>query len=358
MPLLWKADDDIEQHLDIHEGWQWLSLYAAPDASVIDELMTLVTADGTPVVEEVVCNDQFARHDIGQPWYGELNTMQTGVMYKVKGRAEGRLNVVGASAARLRQPLTIHPQWNWLGANVSSLTSLSVALADMNPEEGDVIKNQHKMAIYSQGGWVGTLSAVTPGEGYFYRSEAADDKQFTYPSPSVMQSNRMLAATASDGDRESVFGPYHPEWYEGTMTITAVVDDGNGRMARCELAAYNDEGVLCGNKFSHDEDSRHLIYMVVHGDASRPIHFQVAVSDAEGQTDTQVIYDIAESVTFEDGKSLGSAEQPVVLHLLTTAVDGIQSDRSARHTYKSVEDHRIIIHRGDKRYSTTGVERH
>ena len=358
MPLLWKADDDIEQHLDIHEGWQWLSLYAAPDASVIDELMTLVTADGTPVVEEVVCNDQFARHDIGQPWYGELNTMQTGVMYKVKGRAEGRLNVVGASAARLRQPLTIHPQWNWLGANVSSLTSLSVALADMNPEEGDVIKNQHKMAIYSQGGWVGTLSAVTPGEGYFYRSEAADDKQFTYPSPSVMRSNRMLAATASDGDRESVFGPYHPEWYEGTMTITAVVDDGNGRMARCELAAYNDEGVLCGNKFSHDEDSRHLIYMVVHGDASRPIHFQVAVSDAEGQTDTQVIYDIAESVTFEDGKSLGSAEQPVVLHLLTTAVDGIQSDRSARHTYKSVEDHRIIIHRGDKRYSTTGVERH
>ena len=142
------------------------------------------------------------------------------------------------------------------------------------------------------------------------------------------------------------------------MTITAVVDDGNGRMARCELAAYNDEGVLCGNKFSHDEDSRHLIYMVVHGDASRPIHFQVAVSDAEGLTYSHVFYDIAESVTFEDGKSLGSAEQPVVLHLLTTAVDGIQSDRAARHTYKSVEDRRIIIHRGDKRYSTTGVEHH
>ena len=98
--------------------------------------------------------------------------------------------------------------------------------------------------------------------------------------------------------------------------------------------------------------------MAVPGDARRPIHFQVAVSDAEGQTDTQVIYDIAESVTFEDGKSLGSAEQPVVLHLLTTAVDGIQSDRSDRHTYKSVEDHRVVIHRGDKRYSTIGVERH
>lgn len=357
MPLLWKVDDNIEQHLNIHEGWQWLSLYVAPDAPVIDELMALVTADGTPVVEEVVCNDQFARQDLGQPWYGELNRLSTGLMYKVKGRAAGRLNVVGTAAASLRQPITIHPQWNWLGANVSSLTSLPMALADMNPEEGDVIKNQHKMAIYSSGGWVGTLSAITPGEGYFYRSEASDDKLFTYPSPSVIRTDRMSAAAVSDESSETVFGPYHPEWYEGTMTLTAVVEDGYGRMAHCELAAYNDEGVLCGNKCSHDEDGRHLIYMVVHGDASRPVSFRVAVADAEDPAASKVIYDIAETVTFADGKSCGSAAQPLVLHLVTTAVDGIQGDQPVRHTYKCVEDHRIIIHRGDKRYSTTGVER-
>ena len=357
-PYLWLPDNKIEQTTSVVPGWQWLSLYAEPSDASLDSIFNIYSTEGEPCVTEIVQQDAYARRETDGTWSGELTTIETGKMYKVYAAAAGNIDVIGQQAATLRKPITINPYWNWLGANVSSPLMLSTALADMSPEEGDIIKNRQKMAIYSGGAWTGDLRVLTPGEGYFYLSNAEGNKEFIYPTSATntgkASSAKTSFANATDEDNRH-FGSYNPARYDGTMTITAVVECDNVRIGGCELASFLADGELCGDKFSHDEDNRRLIYMVVHADKQQEISFRVAVRDADGNVTD---YELEQSLSFEDGASLGSTTNPVVFRLETTGIRGVKADsQQNQRTYKSINENKeVIIHQGSNTYNASGVK--
>lgn len=349
-PFIWATDENIEQNTDIRSGWQWISFYADPVDPSIASIFDIVDYNGEPCISEVVQNDAYARLEADGTWSGELTTVQIGLMYKVNSTGYSRLSLIGPAAAALRRPITIKPMWNWLGANVSSQMMLATALADMSPEEGDVIKNRTKMAIFTDGGWIGDLAAITPGEGYFYRSNAADTKEFTYPSSAtqVQGAPALKAPELAAG----AFGSYNTALYDGTMTVTATVMCDGHRLAGCELAAFDDTDSLCGDKYSHDEDDRHLIYMVVHADHAQTITFRLALTDADGNVS---IYNLTETLNFEDGAALGSSFAPVVFDITNLGISTVYGDTEHRGVYKTLDEYnQVIIHRGSDTFTPAG----
>lgn len=349
-PFIWAPDENIEQTTEINHGWQWISFYADPVDPSVASVFNIVDYTGEPVVTEVVQNDAYARREADGSWSGELTAVQIGLMYKVNASGISRLSIIGPAANDLRRPITITPMWNWLGANISSSMMLSTALADMDPEEGDVIKNRTRMAIFTDGGWIGTLQAITPGEGYFYRSFAAESKQFTYPSSATQVQSAPAKAPVMTAAGH--FGEYDTARYDGTMTITAAIECEGHRLSNCELAAFDANGDLCGDKFTHDEDDRHLIYLVVHADHEQAIAFRVAITDAEGNVTE---YQLSTTIPFEDGAALGTTAQPVVFDLTELGLRSIYNLPDDQGVYKTLDENRqVIIHRGHDTFTPDG----
>lgn len=349
-PFIWSPDENIEQTTEINHGWQWISFYADPVDPSVASVFDIVDYAGEPVVTEVVQNDAYARREADGSWSGELTAVQIGLMYKVNALGFSRLSIIGPAANDLRRPITITPMWNWLGANISSSMMLSTALADMDPEEGDVIKNRTRMAIFTDGGWIGTLQAITPGEGYFYRSFAAESKQFTYPSSATQVQSAPAKAPATKAGGH--FGEYDTARYDGTMTITAAIECEGHRLSNCELAAFDANGDLCGDKFTHDEDDRRLIYLVVHADHQQAIAFRVAITDAEGNVTE---YQLSTTIPFEDGAALGTTAAPVVFDLTELGLHSIYGLPDDQGVYKTLDENRqVIIHRGHDTFTPDG----
>lgn len=70
--------------------------------------------------------------------------------------------------------------WNWISYLLPTETSIEEALANLTPEEGDMIKSQGQFRNFENGQWSGTLDILTPGKGYIYLREG-EATSFTYP---------------------------------------------------------------------------------------------------------------------------------------------------------------------------------
>ena len=100
---------------------------------------------------------------------------------------------------------------------------MSDAFADLNPQDGDVVKSKNDFAIYNSYEWVGTLTALAPGNGYMYYSSASENKEFSYPSQSSVQPTQMRVIQ----QRANEFNIDDNSEYSGNMTIVAVVKNGD-----------------------------------------------------------------------------------------------------------------------------------
>jgi hypothetical protein len=58
--------------------------------------------------------------------------------------------------------------------------SLTTAFAGLNPENGDVVKGKMGIATFNGTSWIGGLTALEPGQGYIYMSQATSDKTFSF----------------------------------------------------------------------------------------------------------------------------------------------------------------------------------
>ncbi len=96
------------------------------------------------------------------------------------------------SVGRLQSPLTLRPQgrtqtidmesgWNWISFNVEQRDmSVNSVLAGLQASEGDVIKSQTAMAVYSEDlGWVGSLREIHNGLSYRLRLKKEQPLDFS-----------------------------------------------------------------------------------------------------------------------------------------------------------------------------------
>ena len=300
-PVLIKATDEVEQTIDLNNGWNWMSL----NVECGDMTVPVVFARAGSKVNEVKNHtDGFTMYNNGE-WKGSLTQMSSSKMYAVQTNEAFTLSVTGHRVVTSDAPITVKSYWNWVGYNAQSLMSVTDALAGMDPQEGDIIKAQQGVAYYSSMRWNGSLKTLMPGKGYKIYSAATADRTFFYPNKTATGANaRMVQPLTSH-----LFTPVDYSLYPANMVLIAQVVSGDVPVEGVELGVF--AGEECREAAVTDENG--MVYITIPGDKSCELTFRTAYADASS------VYSVPSvSVTYETDAVIGKPSAPFVIDLAST----------------------------------------
>lgn len=301
-PFIWNAKDLLEQTLNLNRGWNWTSIYVAPESNAVTDILAPIAS----VVEIAKDKSSYAMYGNRQ-WRGDLTEINVGTMYKLQMRKAANLSVVGEKVNPSAETIKVKSGWNWIGYTASFNMSIADAFADLNPQDGDIVKSKNDFAIYNSYEWVGTLTALAPGSGYMYYSTANEVKEFTYPSQSSAQPSQMRVVQR----RANEFTVDDNSQYSGNMTIVAVVKNGNIVETASEVGVF--AGTQCRGANVSEADG--LVFLTVAGEGYGDVlTFKVKVGDQ--------IYQVEQTLLFEDDATLGTLNEPYIIQIgEETAID-------------------------------------
>ncbi|MBQ6767640.1 MAG: hypothetical protein IJP46_03095 [Prevotella sp.] len=313
VPVEFNATDEIEQNIELAKGWNWISFSVKPDNMSPD--FTFANAEGRATTLRSSSKKTEFDETAGL-WFGSLRTLNNKEMYLVQTTEAFTLNVTGHRVSPADEPITIKPNWNWVGYNGQQIINLNDALASLNPMDGDVIKGQRGVAYYDEYEWIGSLSTLTPGKGYRLKSTATANRTLTYPASAAAVAAPSLAPWFDDETAmTSVFHPIDYRNYEDNMVIIAQVVNNGMPMPGVEL------GVFAGDECREAAvtDVNGMVYITVPGDEATTLNFRVS--------DQECILGFSATVTFDSEDIIGTPKLPFVLDMSqTTGIEYIMAD--------------------------------
>ena len=176
------ASYSMAQNMSLSQGWNWWSTYI--EQSNIDGLTMLENSlghKGVTIKSQFDFVQNFYPDYSEDVWFGSLVgiTNEQGYMIDVTENCTSEMR--GVRTQPVNHPIILQPNWNWIGYPIDSRQSVTSALSGFNPSPDDLIKNQFKFSIYYNGfGWFPDDLVMTPGEGYFYYSNAPSSQILTY----------------------------------------------------------------------------------------------------------------------------------------------------------------------------------
>ena len=301
----------IEQQIELRKGWNWMSLYV--NTGTNNMTPTAVFAKVIDDVESVKCHNEFAEK-AGESLEGSLETIENGKMYAVKMSNDRSLRLVGQ---RANVQVNLAAGWNWVGYG-QQLASVTEALANMSPVNGDVLKGQQGVTYYDTYEWAGSLLTMQPGKGYQLKSSKAVN--FSY-------FNAVTGAAASrmTSNFKSQFTPVDYHRYADNMTMTALVQMGGKVLTDAEIGVFTNDGE-CRTTATISENGR--AYIVIPGDEECRLMFQVAAGDK--------VFHATQTVNYEVDAVYGSYSEPFVINL--DEITGISEVENIQNNEKSVYD--------------------
>jgi hypothetical protein len=220
-------------------------------------------------------------------------------------------------------------QWSPLPCLFDQTTSLTEALADYynDASEGDLIKARNRFATFTENKrWEGNLTALRPGEGYFFRRMAPGAKKISF----YRQSNSSKSAPTakrSNSPQDGLTGEAglfsNPNAATNMTMIAKVMAMGEG------LKAYID-GELVGVGTAVDS----LYFITLQSDKSGIVEFRTANGE-------KLVPEIG-TISYLPDAHYGSLKRPIVLKKNNSTV------------YKVLENDHVIIIRNNERYDVTG----
>ena len=163
-----------QQTITLNKGWSWMSTYLDVDLA---QLEAALGTNGLTIVSQ----NGAVSYLPGVGWDGNISDLDLSKMYMVHTSAAIELVLNSAPVDPATTEITLAPGYNWIGYPVSQSLNINYALSGLNPTIGDVIKSESAMAMYTGTAWVGSLTFLEPGKGYIYRSNASQEKTFTFP---------------------------------------------------------------------------------------------------------------------------------------------------------------------------------
>ena len=231
-PVIWTADDQIEQLVNLRTGWNWISLYAQPDPAKAD----LESVFGHARAFNTIKGKEGFALNSGTRWTSTgLDTVAVGFLYKIKMKADLDYSIAGNRIDTHSVTQTIYPGWNWIGPLSIYNLSLSEAFADMQPARGDVVKSKNQVAFYDGYKWEGDLGALVPGAGYYYKSNKTQAVTFRYPT---IDANHYRAPLMAAPAQWNPFVPVDHHQYSDNMNVVAVVTQGGEPIDTLCVAAF------------------------------------------------------------------------------------------------------------------------
>ncbi len=307
-PFIWNAKEAREQQLSLNAGWTWMSLSVNPE----DKALNAIFPDADNTISTVKSSGGFAMPSNGA-WMGTLTEMSVGNLYMVNSTAPVDLSIYGKSINPADEPVTIAPMWNWIGYNTPAVASLNDAFADLEPENGDIVKGQKSFAIYQDYEWVGTLNSLEPGVGYMYRSKATANKTFHYPAKATVTELLSRSRNMTRSTDPEYYTQVAPGLYPNSMTVVAVVMRGGEILTDVEVGVF--AGDECREAIRSFENGK--LFLTIHGEGSgTTLKFRVYVDGKD--------IEAAQTLEYVDNAMVGSPDDCYVIDL-DNAVVGIEN---------------------------------
>ena len=299
----------VSQELSLSAGWNWISHCISSPVS----LGWLASA------ERIMSQTEENYNDPQLGMVGSINSLMPGKAYKVKTPAALANTISGKLHDLASAPIEMEKGWNWV--SYPYYKSMTLQNAIVGAEEGDyIVSHLDGFAEYVDGQWQGTMSSLTSGNGYLYKSSSKKAFEIdlfaqTAPSQAIMNDDTATQPTAMVDARI----------YPSTLNVIAVLSgDGTEVSGDCQVYAFVDNecrgvGRIINGKY----------FVTVYGDVAATVKFLVK------NIRTGLEYEAEETLTFcED--IVGSVKEPMVLTMTPTAIRRIFDD-SRKYKVYSVE---------------------
>ncbi|MBO7141059.1 MAG: hypothetical protein J6W19_10870 [Prevotella sp.] len=318
-PARLSATDEIEQNIELGNGWNWMSLGVKPESFTVDN----VFAKAGGKVEYV--KSKKATAEMGSNgWFSTIDKMNNREMYAVQTNEALTLSVTGHRVKPSDEPISLEDGWSWVAFNGLSVMSLEYGLSDMQPQTDEIIKSQHAVAYYDNYEWSGSLKQLTPGQGYKIQAKTA--RPFTYPSAATTASRAANRVERHDDEEAhpSIFTPVDYHQYPANMVLIAQIVAEGLPVANADLGVFAEEE--CREAVVTDD--RGMVYITIPGDDPCSLTFRVAI-------DGQYLMVNGQSINYETDAVIGTPRAPFVIDLGTaTAIGYVANDsQSAEQIY-------------------------
>lgn len=298
-PVVFTPLNEIEQDLSMdRSGWKWFSLYAQPKNNNV----SVVFKDAKDAIVTVTDGEKSVIN-----WLGDLVDVKLNKAYKLNATAPFKESFVGEPADAENVDITLNGNgWTWIGYPCQASNTLDAAFANAEPNEGDLVKNQSSFSVYTEGEWVGTLTALVPGDGYMYNRTVAGNKTFHFTKPTV---NSRRNAPAKQQNNTAI-----NNGFKDNMTMVAVVKNGDELIENAQVTVYAN-GEVRGMSTDAVKDGKH--FLTIGGNAAEADLLTFVVA-----TDNNVYY-LNQTAMFHADANIGTMSSPLVLQL--GDVTGIRS---------------------------------
>lgn len=285
-------------------GWNWWSTYVEMNnTNGLEMLQNGLGHNGLTIKSQNDFTDNYYQ-DMGEDyWYGSLESLRNEDGYLINVLENGEVTLSGSAAIPMLHPITIQPQWNWIGYPVSVPQSVTTALAGFNPSGDDMLKGQDDFASYYEGyGWYPDDFMLVPGQCYLYLSKASESKTLTYAGGS-----RGWNASKVRKPNNS-YWPTNVHAFADNLNVIAIVsiDSLVQRNEHLELGAFVDGECRGSARLRYFAPlDRYYALLTVSGQEGDRIGFQLADTDTYecfGNSLTQI--------TFSKNAVWGSFDKP------------------------------------------------
>ncbi len=281
-------------------GWNWFSINATTD------IMTLKYLLSNNFVADDYIKDQLnsATYYSGFGWFGTLSVIDPKKLYKLKVQNASNVNFCGIPVDNNVTQISLVTGWNWIGYLPQSPIPVNTALASYSSANLDYIKNHTNSSTYYAGsGWFGSLTNMSPGEGYMIK--VANPGTLQYPDAK----GKTGFLTDSDTDKP-LFDPSSFE-FNGSVTAKVKVDGVDSGSERDLLYAFVNgqlRGVAKGVYF--DPKDVFLYPIMIHSNLSEGEVIEFRYQDSE----TGKLYPCRETGTFRKDMIVADAIKPLELN--------------------------------------------
>lgn len=279
---------DTDTQLMLAEGWNWIS-HNQNEALAVEDLK--------PSALRMVGQTEETIKDARFGWMGDLEELLPTQMYKLQMGKAANVQLSGRLFNAGFRSIPLYEGWNWIGYPVANVMTPAEALSKLEAEDGDFIIGQDGMATFADGEWTGTLTELTPGQGYMYRS--ASDKNLFYNATAQASARQM--AKRRGGEVWTV----DKRKYPNVMAVVATLNQ-DGVTAEADewlLAAF------CGDECRGVASTVNGVLMMnVYGTGSEPISFYAMNRETE---------EVMQATEIEGFRAdvLGSMQHPYELHI-------------------------------------------
>ncbi len=294
-PLVWDAQNYLEQVVDFNANWSWISLYVNPTdtiaSSLLEPLLPYLQVFKSKIASMIFEGNNFVGKNI---------IVKAGEKFRTKLLEKKRYTFIGTPVDLMTYQDTIQPQWNWIGYPAAFNMSITDAFAGVKPQEGDIVKSKSSFATYSGYEWIGTLTTLVPGQGYLYYSVDSEEKSFQFPAQTMThRSAHRKTAPISD-----TFTPVDDSKYPSNMTIVAHVYDGEDMQLNAEVAAF--VGEECRGVATTDENG--FLCLTIAGEGTGDV---IALKVRVGNN----LYDVEKTIVYQDDAIIGTITEPYIIEI-------------------------------------------